>query len=35
MFGSTGLAIQDVALARVIYAAARERGAGMAFDFFG
>ncbi|WP_437964679.1 ornithine cyclodeaminase family protein [Sorangium sp. So ce260] len=35
VFDSTGLAIQDVALARVIYAAARERGAGTAFDFFG
>ncbi|WP_437980365.1 hypothetical protein [Sorangium sp. So ce117] len=35
VFDSTGLALQDVALARVIYAAARERGAGTAFDFFG
>ncbi|WP_437804333.1 hypothetical protein [Sorangium sp. So ce693] len=35
VFDSTGLAIQDVALARVIYAAAREQGAGTAFDFFG
>ncbi|XXS78228.1 hypothetical protein WMF42_29015 [Sorangium sp. So ce176] len=34
VFDSTGLAIQDVALARVVYAAARSEGAGTAFDFF-
>ncbi|XXY52181.1 ornithine cyclodeaminase family protein [Sorangium sp. So ce269] len=34
VFDSTGLAIQDVALARVLYAAARSKGAGTAFDFF-
>ena len=28
VFDSTGLAIQDVALARVLYAAAKERGVG-------
>jgi len=35
VFDSTGLAVQDVALARVIHAAARERGKGTPFDFFG
>jgi alanine dehydrogenase len=35
VFDSTGLAVQDVALARVIYDAARERGAGIAVDFVG
>ena len=33
VFDSTGLAIQDVALARVIYDAARERGIGRSVDF--
>ncbi|UQA57599.1 ornithine cyclodeaminase family protein [Polyangium aurulentum] len=33
VFDSTGLAVQDVALARVIHAAAREKGAGTPFDF--
>ncbi|WP_275935410.1 hypothetical protein [Sorangium cellulosum] len=31
----SGHPMQDVALARVIYAAARSKGVGMAFDFFG
>jgi alanine dehydrogenase len=35
VFDSTGLAVQDVALAKVIHAAARERGTGTPFDFFG
>lgn len=34
VFDSTGLAVQDVALARVIHAAAREHGKGTPFDFF-
>ena len=34
VFDSTGLAVQDVALARVVHQAARERGLGTAFDFF-
>lgn len=34
VFDSTGLAIQDVAIARVVYDAARRSGAGTAFDFF-
>lgn len=34
VFDSTGLAIQDVALARVVYEAARERGVGRSIDFF-
>ena len=34
IFDSTGLAVQDVALARVIHAAAREHGRGTPFDFF-
>jgi len=34
VFDSTGLAVQDVALARVVHAAARERGVGTGFDFF-
>lgn len=33
VFDSTGLALQDVALARVVYAAARAAGAGTPFDF--
>lgn len=33
IFDSTGLAIQDVALAKVIYEAAREQGAGRQIDF--
>jgi len=33
VFDSTGLALQDVALARVVYAAAREAGAGVELDF--
>jgi len=35
LFDSTGLAIQDVALARVIYAAAKERGVGTPVDLVG
>lgn len=35
VFDSTGLAVQDAAVARVVYAAARERGAGAAFDLLG
>jgi alanine dehydrogenase len=34
IFDSTGLAIQDVALARVVYEAAREQGIGRSIDFF-
>ena len=34
IFDSTGLGVQDVALARVVYKAAREKGAGRAIDFF-
>ncbi len=34
IFDSTGLAIQDVALARVVYQAAQERGVGHPIDFF-
>lgn len=34
VFDSTGLAIQDVALARVVYNAARDRGVGRSIDFF-
>lgn len=34
VFDSTGLAIQDVALARVVYEAAREQGVGTSIDFF-
>lgn len=34
IFDSTGLAIQDVALARVVYEAARDRGVGRGLDFF-
>lgn len=35
VFDSTGLAVQDVALARVIYELARERGVGLEVDFVG
>ena len=35
VFDSTGLAIQDVAVARVIYDAARETGAGLSVDLIG
>lgn len=35
IFDSTGLAIQDVALARVLYAAARSRGVGTPIDLVG
>lgn len=35
VFDSTGLAIQDVALARVLYAAAKARGVGTAVDLVG
>lgn len=35
VFDSTGLAVQDAAVAQVIYATARERGAGAAFDLLG
>lgn len=34
IFDSTGLAVQDVALARVIHAAARQQSKGTPFDFF-
>ena len=34
VFDSTGLAIQDVALARVVYEAARAQGIGDSIDFF-
>lgn len=34
IFDSTGLAIQDVALARVVYKAAKEQGVGRSIDFF-
>lgn len=34
IFDSTGLAIQDVALARVVYKAAQEQGVGRSIDFF-
>jgi len=34
IFDSTGLAIQDVALARVVYQAAQEQGVGHTIDFF-
>ena len=34
IFDSTGLAIQDVALARVVYQAARNHGVGRSIDFF-
>jgi alanine dehydrogenase len=34
IFDSTGLAIQDVALARVVYQAARNQGVGRSIDFF-
>jgi alanine dehydrogenase len=33
VFDSTGLAVQDVALARLIYDAARDRGVGLKVDF--
>lgn len=33
IFDSTGLAVQDVALARVVYQAAKERGIGQAVEF--
>lgn len=35
VFDSTGLAIQDVALARVLYAAAKAKGVGAAIDLVG
>jgi ornithine cyclodeaminase/alanine dehydrogenase len=35
VFDSTGLAVQDLALARLVYEAARERGAGREVDFSG
>jgi alanine dehydrogenase len=35
VFDSTGLAVQDVALARVLYERARERGVGLEVDFVG
>lgn len=35
VFDSTGLAVQDVALARVVYERARERGVGLEVEFFG
>jgi alanine dehydrogenase len=35
IFDSTGLALQDVALARVLYAAAKARGVGTAIDLVG
>jgi len=35
VFDSTGLAVQDVALARMVYERARERGVGMEIAFFG
>ncbi len=35
VFDSTGLAIQDLALARLIHRAARERGLGLEVDFVG
>jgi len=35
VFDSTGLAVQDVALARVIYELARDQGVGIAVDFVG
>ena len=35
LFDSTGLALQDVALARVLYAAAKARGVGTAIDLVG
>ena len=35
VFDSTGLAIQDIAAAHVVYEHARERGNGMAFDLVG
>ena len=34
IFDSTGLAIQDVALAQVVYKAAQEQGIGRTIDFF-
>jgi alanine dehydrogenase len=34
VFDSTGLAVQDLALARVIYERAKERGAGQRVAFF-
>jgi alanine dehydrogenase len=34
VFDSTGLAVQDVALARVVYERARERGVGLEVQFF-
>ena len=33
VFDSTGLAIQDVAVARIVYDEARRRGLGRAIDF--
>jgi ornithine cyclodeaminase/alanine dehydrogenase len=33
LFDSTGLAVQDVAVARVVYAAAKERGVGLELSF--
>ena len=33
VFDSTGLAVQDVALARLIYESARESGVGLEVDF--
>jgi ornithine cyclodeaminase/alanine dehydrogenase len=35
VFDSTGLAVQDVALARLVYERARERGTGLEVQFFG
>ena len=35
VFDSTGLAVQDVALARALHEAARAKGVGTVFDFFG
>ena len=35
VFDSTGLAVQDVALARLIYDTARESGVGLEVDFAG
>lgn len=35
VFDSTGLAVQDVALARLVYERARERGIGLEVAFFG
>ena len=35
IFDSTGLALQDVALARALYEAARTKGVGTPFDLVG